>query len=154
MSALIEIKIKFWKSFCNIRKINQRTFYLIFWGLKKSIGPKEPFKSSLSAPWLLVREKNCKSFYSTRFSHPGHIWRRKSFLVKLNFYNLIGDRGGAFTTRWQHWYQMKSCLFLFLMHNFFSKQNEKAFIRDQYCHLAGDGSPFVLISKPFVLVLL
>ena len=24
--------------------------------------------------------------------------------------------------------------------NFFSKQNETAFIRDQYCHLADDGS--------------
>ena len=32
-------------------------------------------------------------------------------------------------------------LFLFFTHHFFSKQNETAFIRDQYCHLSDDGSP-------------
>ena len=35
---------------------------------------------------------------------------------------------------------MESCLFWFLTHNFFSKQNKTSFIRDQYCHLADDGS--------------
>ena len=38
---------------------------------------------------------------------------------------------------------MKSYFFLFSMRNFFSsKLNETSLIRDQYCHLADDGSPF------------
>ena len=47
---------------------------------------------------------------------------------------------GAFTTRWQYWSRMKSCLLRFLTRSFFSKQNKTSFIRYQYCHLAGDGS--------------
>ena len=53
----------------------------------------------------------------------------------------------AFTTRWQYWSRMKSCLFWFLTLNFFSKQNATAFIRDQHCHLADDGSPLCSNSQ-------
>ena len=37
---------------------------------------------------------------------------------------------GAFTTRWQYWSQIKSCLFWFLTQIFFSKQNKTSFSQD------------------------
>ena len=42
---------------------------------------------------------------------------------------------------------MKSCLFWFLTRNFFSKQNEASFIRDQGCILEDDGSPLKESSR-------